>query len=209
MAFSNKTASILLFSIHLSLWFFTKKYEKRKNQQKPARRSRFKNQPPKSTSPKISRFSNCLAFKLRSVTLSVLSSFSLHKHTTPYPLCFGKLDVKFETELPKKNRKLSFCGGNFFVQKTLLKLFCLFVLVFVTIFIKIPPFFGHRFWPLILFFVIPKSIQTSDLQIDGPNLASASDRWFSEPKKNAADQWSFRVPLIGGIASFESPQLAI
>ena len=104
------------------------------------------------------------------------------KNTTPSPLFFGELDVKFETELPKKNRKLSFWWGKFLCPKNLVEIVCLFEGL-CHICIKIPPFFVIDSDPLpflfILFFVIPKSIQTSDLQIDGPNLASASDRWFS------------------------------
>ena len=185
MAFSNKTASILSFSRHLSLnfvpsspisWTFYKKKWKKKEPTKTrtSQRSRWKTNPPKS--PKeIPHFqtawlSNCAPSHWAFWAPSAFTKTQLHP---PFFSANWMSNSKLNSQ--KKQKAEFLVGGNFFCpKKPFLKIVLFVCFGLCHIFIKIPPFFGHRFWPLLLFFVIPKSIQTSDLQIDGPDLASAS-----------------------------------
>ena len=147
MAFSNKTASILSFSRHLSLnfvpsspisWTFYKNKWKKKEPTKTrtSQRSRWKTNPPKS--PKeIPHFqtawlSNCAPSHWAFWAPSAFTKTQLH------PPFFRRIGCQIRNWTPKKKQKAEFLvGGNFFCpKKPFLKIVLFVCLVFVTFLLK-------------------------------------------------------------------------
>ena len=145
MAFSNKTASILLFSQTLKLKlrtlltnfldFLQKKIKKKEPNKNPHVAAGEKINPPKSPKeiPDVQTawLSNCAPSHWAFWAPSAFTNTQLHPS-----LCFGELDSpNSKLNSQKKTESWVFGGGNFFCPKNLFEI-VLFVLVFVTFLLK-------------------------------------------------------------------------